>query len=75
MIQAVKQAESGSGVVIRLRELAGAKTVAQLKLGPRSFKEAWSCNLVEDPQSKLRISSGKVSVPLPANGLATVLLR
>ncbi|MCX6377210.1 MAG: glycosyl hydrolase-related protein, partial [Armatimonadetes bacterium] len=75
VIQAVKRAESGTGVVIRLREVAGVKTVAQLKLGPRGFKEAWSCNLVEEPQSKLRISSGKVSVPLPANGLATVLLK
>lgn len=75
MVQAVKQAESGQGIIVRLREVSGSKVEAQLKLGPRGFKEAWSCNLVEDPQSKLRISSGKVSVPMQANGLATVLLK
>jgi alpha-mannosidase len=75
VIQAVKQAESGDGWIVRLRELSGRNTEAVLALKPRKFKEAWSCNLVEDTQTKLAISLDRVKVKLPAHGLATVLLR
>ena len=74
VIQAVKKAESGEGLIIRLREVGGKKTKATLTF-PAMFKEAWSCNLVEDPQKKMSVSSGKVSVTVPANGLATVLVK
>lgn len=75
VIQAAKQAESGKGIVIRLREVAGKAVSAVLTLPAGKFKEAWACNLVEDPKTKLSISGGKVSVAVPANGLATVLVR
>lgn len=74
-VQAVKQAESGDGLIIRLRELAGKSTPVTLTLPKGLFKEAWSCNLVEDAQSKLKLSGGKVTVTVPANGLATVWVR
>ena len=75
VVQAVKQAESGKGLIIRLREVAGKKTQATLTLPAGKFNEAWSCNLVEDPQSKLRITKDKVAVTVPASGLATVFVK
>ena len=60
-IQAVKQAESGGGTIIRLRELSGRDTRATLK---GRFNQAWSCNLVEDIQSPLKVTQGKVEIPV-----------
>lgn len=72
--QSVKQAESGSGLIVRLRELAGHKTSATLSLAPGRFRDAASCNLVEDPQASLKIVNDRLQIPLSANGLATVRL-
>ncbi len=75
VVQAVKRAESGKGLVIRLRELVGTRTQTVVTLSAGKFKEAWSCNLVEDPKTKLALTGGKVKVVVPAHGMATVLLR
>ncbi|MHB0998903.1 MAG: glycoside hydrolase family 38 N-terminal domain-containing protein [Armatimonadota bacterium] len=72
LIQSIKKAESGDGLVIRLREVSGKQTIARLAIPSIEFKEAWLCNLVEDPQKKLKISAGKIEIPIRANGLATV---
>jgi len=74
VVQAVKGAESGNGTIIRLRELAGKTTKATIAL-PKKFTKAWACNLVEDQQSELKIDGGRVSVTVPANGLATIEVR
>lgn len=74
VIQTVKQAESGTGTIIRLREVAGRATQATVTLPAGKFKKAWSCTLVEDPKSKLSIVGGKVKVPVAAGGLATVMV-
>lgn len=73
-IQAVKQAENGTGTIIRLREISGKKTAAIVSIREREFKQAHLCNLVEDPKSKLTLKDNKVTVPIAANGLATVLV-
>ena len=74
VVQAVKDAEYGDGIIIRLRELAGKKTKATVAL-PKDFTRAWACNLVEDPQSELKVDGGKVTVTLPAYGLATIQVK
>jgi len=74
-IQAVKQAESGGGLIIRLRELSGKQSEATLTLPKGKFKEAWSCTLVEDPLSRLKLSADQVTVTVPAHGLATVWVK
>lgn len=73
-IQAIKQAESGKGIIIRLRELSGKKTTAVINVKAGKFKQAHLCNLVEDPKTRLTLTKGKVTVPVAARGLATVLL-
>ena len=74
VIQAVKKAESGDGLIIRLREISGKRTKATLRF-PTSLREGWSCSLVEDPHTKLSASAGRVGLTVPANGLATILVR
>ena len=75
VIQTIKQAESGKGLIIRLREVGGKKTTASIKLPAGHFKEAYACNLMEVVGKRLTISAGRVTVPIPANGLATVLAK
>ena len=71
VVQAMKEAESGDGTILRLREIAGKNTKATLAL-PKNFTKAWACNLVEDQQSALKIDGGKLTVTVPANGLMTL---
>jgi alpha-mannosidase len=73
-VQAVKKAESGKGIIIRLRELSGTKTAATLTLNAGKLKSAYLCNLVEDPQTPLQLAKGKLNVTVPANGLVTLLI-
>jgi len=75
VIQSIKKVESGKGLIIRLREIGGKKTNASIKLPAGSHKEAYACNLVEVVQKSLPITAGKLTLPVPANGLATVLVK
>jgi alpha-mannosidase len=75
LIQSVKKAESGDGLVIRLREVSGKQTTAVVTIPSFKSSEAWSCNLMEDPQKKLRITNGRIQISVPANGLTTILVR
>lgn len=75
VIQTVKKAESGEGYIIRLRETAGKSVKAAIILPAKRFTSAWTCNLVEDPGNKLKIAGDVVTVDVPANGLATVMVK
>jgi alpha-mannosidase len=74
-IQAIKQAESGEGTVIRLREVGGKSDRATVTLPKGVFKHAWKCNLVEDASASLPVSDNRVSIDVQAKGLATILLK
>ncbi|MHB1000059.1 MAG: glycoside hydrolase family 38 N-terminal domain-containing protein [Armatimonadota bacterium] len=74
-IQAIKKSELGEGTVIRLREVGGKSTETTVSFAPGNFSEAWLCNLMEDPQKKVRISNGKVKITVPANGLVTLQVK
>lgn len=74
-IQAIKRAETGDGTIIRLRELSGKACKATVTAPALGFKQAWKCNLVEDPMGSLSVSKGAVSVDIPANGMVTVLVK
>ncbi|MHB1000209.1 MAG: polysaccharide lyase family protein [Armatimonadota bacterium] len=74
-IQSVKKAKSGEGLIIRLREIGGKQAVSTVSIPGGSLNSAWVCNLVEDPQKKLSINNGKVTLTVPANGIATILLK
>jgi hypothetical protein len=74
-----KRAEKGSGLVLRLWEVAGTATTAHVKLPPMmKAAKATACNLVEEPLTQgaaLEIKDGAVAVPVPARGLATVIVE
>lgn len=75
VIQTIKKAETGEGYIIRLRETAGKNAQAVITLPAKRFSSAWMCNLVEDPGTKLKVVDGTVTADIPANGLATVMVR
>lgn len=74
IVQAVKMTQRGDGLAIRLREVAGKRTNALLRL-PKGSEDVWLANLVEDRLRPLEVHRGCVRVSLPASGMATVIAR
>jgi hypothetical protein len=75
-ILGTKLPDQGTGLIVRLWEVAGQQTDAHLRLAPAlGGKRAEACNLVEDPAGPLEIRDGVVTVPLRGRGLATVRIQ
>ena len=74
IIEACKKAEFSDSMMVRLWETSGEVGSATLAV-PKSCRGMLLCNLVEEPQQKLRIQRGPVRVPIAPKGLATVLLE
>jgi hypothetical protein len=70
-----KQAEQGSGLVLRLWEVSGQSTTAHVRLNHLPFRRATACNLVEERQGNLKIKNNMIAVPLKGSGLATVVVE
>jgi Glycosyl hydrolases family 38 N-terminal domain/Glycosyl hydrolases family 38 C-terminal beta sandwich domain/Glycosyl hydrolases family 38 C-terminal domain len=78
IIQALKVAEAGDGLVVRLREIAGRATEVRLSFAALAgfVGEASSVDIVEeDPGAALPAVDGSVVVPVKAFGLQTVKLK
>jgi alpha-mannosidase len=78
IIQALKVAEAGDGLIVRLREIAGRATEVRLSLAALAgfLGEASSVDIVEEnPRAVLPASDGSVVVPVKAFGLQTVKVR
>jgi hypothetical protein len=76
IVVGTKQADQGSGLIVRLWELSGKPTTAHVRLDRHiSATKAEACNLVEDPGQPLRVHGGEVAVPVRGNGLATVRIE
>ena len=74
VVTALKMSESRDGVILRLLEIGGKAITSMIKFRGLEFKEAWLCNLVEEPMRELKVENGSVKVPIAARGLATVKL-
>jgi hypothetical protein len=74
IIQAVKMAEDGEGMIIRLREIAGAGTAVLLSspLFRGQAVSAWLTDPVEKKEASIRLTETGVSVPVKAFGIVTV---
>ncbi|HWQ91337.1 MAG TPA: polysaccharide lyase family protein [Clostridia bacterium] len=70
-----KQAENGKGLILRLWETSGKSTTAHVRLNQLPARRASACNLVEEPQGKLKIKGNVLAVPVRGSGLATVLVQ
>jgi alpha-mannosidase len=76
MISAVKQAQDGNGLVVRLYEWAGKQGQVQLRI-PQGFSGAAAANLMEEELHQLLMSRDKrsVSAPVGAYEIKTIVLE
>ena len=74
IIQAVKMAEDGEGLIVRLREIAGVDT--KVLLSSYLFKgqalSAWLTDMVEKNEALAQISDAGVAVPMRSYGIQAV---
>ncbi|MEI6167999.1 MAG: glycosyl hydrolase-related protein [bacterium] len=73
VIAAVKKAEQGAGLVVRLQEQRGQSEEVSLSL-PRGFRHAILVNLLERQPKRLAVRQGQVRVTLRPFQIATVLM-
>jgi len=75
VLQALKRAEDGDGLIVRLRDVSGVSQQARLRMSGFDAGEAIETNAVEKNLGRLNLEGGVVAVPLKANGMATIRLR
>lgn len=73
MVEAVKKAEDGDDLVIRLYETAGARAEASLRIG-FGFGEAWDADLMERKLGILPAEGGKVPLTFAPFEIKTLRL-
>lgn len=66
--------QAGRGWIARLVETDGRTTECELDASALGVTDASLCNLVEDDGKPLAVKGGKVRVPIPSFGFATVRL-
>jgi len=75
LLVGAKRAETGPGLLLRLWNINGEPDSAHVRLPLVPFTKATLCNLVEVPQQELEVRDSTVAVPIPASGVATLLLE
>jgi alpha-mannosidase len=73
MVDTVKPAEDGDGVIVRLYEAHGARGTARLHVG-LPFGEAWLTNLLEDRLGPAEVHGDAVVIPFRPFEIVTVAL-
>ena len=74
VLETVKQAESGSGTVLRLYECQNARTKVTLTVsGP--YTKAYSTNLLEEVEEELPMENGRVKFTVKPYEIKTILLK
>lgn len=74
VIETIKQAEDGDGVVIRMYESENAYTKTKLTVDA-PFEKAYICDLLEEIESEAPVSGDSIDVVLKPYEVVTVLLR
>ena len=74
VLETVKQAENGDGVVLRMYECENARTKTVVRL-PEGAQRAYLTNLLEEIQEELPIVDGKVTFMTKPFELQTVLVK
>ncbi|MGN0964612.1 MAG: glycosyl hydrolase-related protein [Dysosmobacter sp.] len=74
MLETVKQAEDGDGVVLRLYECENGRTKTTLTV-PTSFTKAYSTNLLEEIGEELPLKDGRATFTMMPFEIKTILLR
>ena len=73
LLTAVKPAEAGTGIVLRLVESAGSADTVRVRV-PQGVTAAWVTNLLEDVLQPLPIEEGAVQIALAPWKIATIKL-
>jgi alpha-mannosidase len=74
VIKTIKQAEDGSGTIVRLIEEGGKECQEVLTFSPE-WSKAWSCSLDEKKESFLDVHSGVVTIPMKPFEIRTILFE
>jgi alpha-mannosidase len=61
MLEAVKQAEDGTGTVLRLYESAGCRETVTIRL-PRVPEQVWLTNLLEEEEQEIGLTDGAIEL-------------
>ena len=72
LLTAVKPADDGRGLIVRLRETAGRRTEVRVHVGFDGVKRAWRCDLIERDIEPVELRDGTVSLMLDANRMTVV---
>ncbi|MFW6164161.1 MAG: glycoside hydrolase family 38 C-terminal domain-containing protein, partial [Planctomycetota bacterium] len=75
LLVAAKRPALGTGLVLRLWEVAGQAATAHVRLPLTEATKATLCNLVEEPERPLPLRERTVAVPVRARGVATVRVQ
>lgn len=74
VLETVKRAEDGDGIVVRMYESENALTKAKLTVNA-DFEKAYICNLLEETEGEAAVNGNVVDVVLKPYEVVTVLLR
>ena len=75
MLTAIKPADDGDGLIVRVRETAGRKADATVELGFDNIEQVWQCDLVERNQKPLSMKDRTVRFKIKANAITTLRLH
>ena len=75
LLTALKRAEDGDGIIVRLIETQGKTTTASVTLPHIAIAEAMVTNLVEENKQRAIFTKHEIQVNLKAFGIATVRIR
>ncbi|MDQ2690946.1 MAG: glycosyl hydrolase-related protein, partial [Chloroflexota bacterium] len=73
IIETVKRAEDGNGIIVRLYESQRKRGPVQVRAG-FGLEAAWATNLLEENESELRIENGSIQLHLKPYQIATLRL-
>ncbi len=73
IIETIKQAEDGNGIIVRMYESENSYTKAELSVGT-DFAKAYVCNLLEEEEQEAQHAGNKISVTLKPYEVVTLKL-
>lgn len=71
VLQCLKRAEDGQGIIARVREIRGRDTTVRLELPRFSFRQAARTNLVEEDIEPIKLDGTTVTLTVKGGGMAT----
>jgi alpha-mannosidase len=74
IVDTIKGAEDGNGLIVRVYESQGARCEAELTFG-FELADATECNLMEDDEHAVSVDGGKLRFYIKPYEIKTILLR